>query len=115
MADVYRIVTSEGHEHDYHGGIERLKEDYPGATITGIRVSNELGEGYYEPYSNAKAQAVRRKELAADAPSAEKTKASDAPAVKAKPSDAPPQVDVVVSEQPAAKKGDAAVEVKAPA
>lgn len=58
MGDVFRIVTAEGHEYDYHGTVEQLVEAHPGAQITGRRVLNPLGEGAYEPYSLADAEAA---------------------------------------------------------
>lgn len=61
--EVYRIVTAEGHEYDYHGTVAQLKEAHPGAVITGRRTVSAVGEGTYEPYSIAKAQAA---ETAAD-------------------------------------------------
>lgn len=64
--DVYRIVTAEGHEYDYHGTVEQLKEAHPGAQITGRRVVNSVGEGSYEPYTIPKARAAERKEAAAE-------------------------------------------------
>ena len=75
--DVYRIVTAEGHEYDYHGTVEQLKDAHPGAQITGRRVMNELGEGSHEPYSIAKAQAATRKEKAASDAPAEKPAARE--------------------------------------
>ena len=59
--EVYRIITAEGHEHDWHGGVARLKEAHPGAVITGRRVVNAVGEGTYEPYSLVQAAAAERK------------------------------------------------------
>lgn len=59
--EVYRIVTAEGHEYDWHLGVAALKEAHPGATITGRRVVSAVGEGTYEPYSIGKAQAAERK------------------------------------------------------
>lgn len=64
--DVFRIVTVEGHEYDYHGNIDQLKEAHPGAQITGRRMVSDVGEGTYEPYSIAKARAVARKTAKAD-------------------------------------------------
>lgn len=66
MGDVFRIVTVEGHEYDYHGTVEQLKAAHPGAQITGRRVLNPLGEGSYEPYTVPKARAAERKEAVAD-------------------------------------------------
>ncbi|MGE3626938.1 MAG: hypothetical protein AB7G34_11260, partial [Hyphomicrobiales bacterium] len=44
-------VTAEGHEYDYHGSVEKLKQAHPGAAITGVRVTNAItGESHYEPY-----------------------------------------------------------------
>lgn len=68
MADVFRIVTAEGHEYDFHGGVDALKETYPGAVITGRRMVNAVGEGTYEPYTIAKAQAAGRKAADGDKP-----------------------------------------------
>jgi len=96
MADVYRIVTPEGHVYGYHGDIDQLKAAHPGAVITGRLVMNEVGEGTFEPYSIAKAQADRRK---AEADKAEKK----APAKKKDeaPADDAVAVDVVVEDAPA--------------
>lgn len=58
--EVYRIVTAEGHEHDWHGGLARLQEVHPGARITGRRVLNALGEGHYVPYLLQPAPASRK-------------------------------------------------------
>lgn len=55
MAEVYRIVTAEGHEHDWHGGLAALADAHPDAVVTGRRVLNALGEGHYEPYRPAAA------------------------------------------------------------
>lgn len=85
--EVYRIVTADGHEYDYHHGPEQLKQDHPGAVITGRRVVNSVGEGTYEPYSLPKARAAERKEAAADAP-AESNAAPAKVAVKVTPAKA---------------------------
>lgn len=72
--EVYRIQTAEGHEYDWHLGVAALQDTHPGAVITGRRVVSSVGEGTYEPYSIAKAQAAERKEAvpAAKAPKADK-------------------------------------------
>lgn len=75
--DVYRIVTAEGHEHDWHGGIAALEAAHPGARITGQRVLNALGEGHYEPYRPEPAPAPRK---AAPAAAATEPAADAAPA-----------------------------------
>jgi len=88
--EVYRIVTAEGHEYDYHGTVEQLKEAHPGARITGRRVVNSVGEGSYEPYTIPKARAAERKEAAAE----------EAPATSGAPA------KVTVKAAAASKKGE---------
>ncbi|MCA9878219.1 MAG: hypothetical protein KC442_10575 [Thermomicrobiales bacterium] len=65
--EVYRIVTAEGHEHDWHGGLAALDGAHPGAVVTGQRVLNALGEGHYEPY---RPEPAPRKSAAAAEPAA---------------------------------------------
>ena len=91
--DVYRIVTAEGHEYDYHGTVEQLKEAHPGAVITGRRVVNSVGEGSYEPYTIPKARAAERKEAATE---------GAAPATSGAPA------KVTVKAAAASKKGETA-------
>ena len=85
MADVYRIVTAEGHEYDFHGGVEALQDAHPGAAITGRRVVNAVGEGTYEPYTIEKAQAAERKTAASETATTKVSPAAEAPARGAKP------------------------------
>lgn len=92
--DVFRIRTVEGFEHDYHRGVDQLKQDYPGAVITGRRVVNDVGEGTYEPWSIAKAQAEQRKAEAEKA-------AKKAPNKKKDETPAEEPVEVVVEVAPA--------------
>lgn len=94
MAEVFRITTAEGFVFDYHRGVDQLKQDYPGAVITGRRVVNDVGEGTYEPYSIAKAQADQRKA------EAEKT-AKKAPNKRKDETPAEEPVEVVVEVAPA--------------
>lgn len=94
MAEVFRITTAEGHIHDYHRGVDQLKQDHPGAVITGRRVMNDVGEGTYEPWSIAKEQAAQRKAAAEKA-------AKKAPSKKKDEAPAEEPVAVVVEAAPA--------------
>jgi hypothetical protein len=103
--DVYHIRTAEGFELDYHRDVESLKRDYPGAVITGRRVMNDVGEGTYEPYSIAKAQAERRKaEADKTAKKASSKKQDEAPAEA--PAEEPVEVVVAAPAEAPAETGN---------
>lgn len=91
MAEVYRFVQPDGQTHAWHGTVSDLRKAHPNAAVTGRLVSDDLGQGTWQPYSGNQAAADERK--------AEATAAKP----KAVTSAAPAKVDMAVLEQPAKK------------
>lgn len=99
--EIYRIVTAEGLEFDYHLGLDMLKQSHPGAKITRRRVLNEeTGEGMYEPWTLGKAEAAQKRE-AAEKEAAKAPAQEEAPIEEAPVEEAPVEEVVVVEETPA--------------
>jgi hypothetical protein len=86
--DVYRFTCPDG-DFAWHGSVADLRKAHPNARITGRMVTNELGEGSWEPANDRQAMAAERKANDAKAESETERKASGAKAQPAEKNAAP--------------------------
>lgn len=61
MADVYRVVTTDGQEFAWHKSASDLQKAYPGAVITGVLVPDDIRGGTFVPQSTRQALAAEKK------------------------------------------------------